>query len=42
MLILGKGGGVGEGGNRRVSKRKKLGTKPVSIEVLFSLCCRFY
>ena len=37
MLILGKGGGVGEGGNRRVSKRKKLGTKPVSIEVLFSL-----
>ena len=36
-----KGGGVGEGGNRRVSKRKKLGTKPVSIEVLFSLLLSF-
>lgn len=35
------GGGVGEGGNRRVSKRKKLGTKPVSIEVLFSLLLSF-
>lgn len=41
-VILGKGGeGVGEGGNRRVSKRKKLGTKPVSIEVLFSLLLSF-
>lgn len=37
-----KGGGeVGEGGNRRVSKRKKLGTKPVSIKVLFSLLLSF-
>ena len=40
-VILGKGGGLGEGGNRRVSKRKKLGTKPVSIEVLFSLLLSF-
>ena len=36
-----KGGGVGEGANRRVSKRKKLGTKPVSVEVLFSLLLSF-
>ena len=35
------GGGGGEGGNRRVSKRKKLGTKPVSIKVLFSLLLSF-